>query len=481
MTFWPFRKKQVERLSLDELRTRLITVASESKRRRQKWCQLYKDQVVANVDALCKIPEELASDPASINNYVQAIGEVAQCLATHCQTPELWEKLCGTSEDNPILQWNQWLDQLPERMERLEYDELITEAKSNLERAKSLGGPAARQYETFMLGRLGELLFHSGKVLEAVEPFEAALARCINSDDIEGEMTYLNFLLEAHRYLGDSKQAVSTAEKLLKLQSQLGHDTNEIEKRIQLLQQNEPLCRIVCVHDGNTYEMVEITSIKEGRFGFQFVRNRMALQMASTIVQQGNELATNGQLADALEKYQQASEVDPYNPDPLYQSGMCLLELGAFAQAKNTFEEVEQLAPGWFRCRSDIWLAEALDKGTVTVEEFQLLRALDDGGLNPNEALAIAKKAIDTYPGFAAFHLILGDLLSRSGNTNDAIDCYRAGLKLTPEPDLESRLLCSLAGALPKDAPERSALIERALSLKGNLTAQATARLIGLQ
>jgi hypothetical protein len=39
---------------------------------------------------------------------------------------------------------------------------------------------------------------------------------------------------------------------------------------------------------------------------------------------------------------------------------MCLLELGADDQARKTFEEVERLAAGWFRCRSDLWLARSL-------------------------------------------------------------------------------------------------------------------------
>ena len=49
------------------------------------------------------------------------------------------------------------------------------------------------------------------------------------------------------------------------------------------------------------------------------------------------------------------------------------------------------------------------------------------------------------------------------------------------EPDLESRLLCALAGILPQDAPEREELIERALGLEGSLVAQATAKLLGLR
>lgn len=51
---------------------------------------------------------------------------------------------------------------------------------------------------------------------------------------------------------------------------------------------------------------------------FQFRRNRLSLQKATALVQQGNALASEGRHADALSKYQDANDVDPYDPDPVY-------------------------------------------------------------------------------------------------------------------------------------------------------------------
>ena len=179
-----------------------------------------------------------------------------------------------------------------------------------------------------------------------------------------------------------------------------------------------------------------------------------------------------------MAKYHDASEVDPFDPDPIYQCGMCLLELGLYAKAREAFEDVESLAPGWFRCRSDRWLADGLDNGTICNEEFMLVRALDDGGLPPAEATALATQAVERFPNFAPLYLFTGDLRS---NEKEAIAAYRKGLELVDEPDLESRLLCALAGRLPPDAPERKQLVERAVSLNGSLVAVATAKLMGLQ
>jgi tetratricopeptide (TPR) repeat protein len=206
----------------------------------------------------------------------------------------------------------------------------------------------------------------------------------------------------------------------------------------------------------------------------------VSLQKSMALVQQGNLLASQGELANALEKYQDACEVDPHDPDPLYQMGNCLLELGAYAKARETFEDVECVAPGWFRCRSDRWLAQSLDSGAVSEEEFRILRLLEDGGLEPAQAIPIALKAVEKYSGFAPFHLALGDLLRNNRETEAAIASYRRGLALAEEPDLESRILYALAGFLPKESPERKELIARAVSLNGSLVAQATAKLMDL-
>jgi tetratricopeptide (TPR) repeat protein len=363
-------------------------------------------------------------------------------------------------------------------MDRLEYDALIAEVRQFLQRSQTLRGTAVQQNVAYLNGRLGELLFHSGRVGAAEEPFRAALTMCREIDDREGQRVYLNNLLEIHRYLGNTAEAVRTGEEVIALMDKHGVDSTSLKKTVAMMRQGEPLCRVVCVRDGAELELGELSSVAEGRYEFQFRRNRLQLQRAVRLVQQGNELASSGKLAEALEKYQDATETDPYDPDPVYQSGTCLLELRAWGKAREAYEEVERLAPGWFRCRSDRWLAASLEEGTVSDEEFRLLRALEDGGLPPEQAIQIAKQAVERHPSFAPLFLILGDLHRDRDDTARAIDCYRKGLDLVSEPDLESRLLCALAGLLPKDSAERAELVRRAVSLKGSLVAQATAAIM---
>ena len=139
------------------------------------------------------------------------------------------------------------------------------------------------------------------------------------------------------------------------------------------------------------------------------------------------------------------------------------------------------LAPGWFRCRFDRWLAEKLETGEVSDNEFRLVRILEDGGLPPEKARPITLKAVADNPQFAPFHLFLGDIHRNQGDNNNAIASYRNGLELASEPDLESRLLFTLAGTLPSDSPERPNLVKRAVNLNGSLVAKAMTAFIPIR
>ena len=76
-------------------------------------CSKHKAVVAANVDLMCKAPESIRSDAAAMGNYVQFLGAVAHCLATECGAPELWKKLCGTPDSNPLLRWERWYGEIP--------------------------------------------------------------------------------------------------------------------------------------------------------------------------------------------------------------------------------------------------------------------------------------------------------------------------------------------------------------------------------
>ena len=479
MPFWPFKPKEPEALEPGEVRDRLVTAAAAGSRPRlRELCQRYKGQVNANLEFMRHMPEAIRSDPAASDQFVKCLIAVAQCLAADCAAPELWNTLHGTSADNPFLKCQEWYEQLPERTERLEHAALIAEARSFIENLKSFRGSLAQQHAAVLHGHLGNLLFNSGHVEECLEPLKQAIALCRQTDDREGQEVYLTSLVEVFRYLNQIDQATRAGEELLGLSHIAGAKRERLTRQMERIRKGEPLCQVVVVRDAEEREFDEVAQVADGRYEFQFRRNRPPLQMAALLVRQGNELASSGQLADAMERYEQASEVDPYDPDPVYQSGMCLLELGAYQKAVETFDEVERLAPGWFHGRTDRWLAQSLEEGSVTDEEFRMLRMLEDAGLAGEQALEIARGAVEAYPDFAPLDLVRGDLEHRAGNSPEAIACYRKGLELGVEPDLESRLLAALIGILPPGSEERETLLRRPLPPNGNLVAEATVALI---
>lgn len=475
MPFWPFKRKEPESLSPTDMRDRLIAAAASGNHRKLlKACQQYKTQIAANVDLMCKAPEGMKTDEVSLQGYIQCLGAVAECLARECDAPELWNRLCGTPDSNPLLRWEKWFADLPLRAERLEHSVLIDEARQFIGEAQRLQGHAARQNEVLLHGRLGELLFHSGAVAGSIEPWSAAITLCREMNDVEGQKIYLNNLLEAHRYLEKIEEAVRFGEEAIALAVKNDLDCEAIRRQVQMMRQGEPLCRVVFAdNNGKEFELEEFVPKSEGRYQFLFRRNRLSLQMVTALVRQGNELASSGKLADAMEKYRAAMEVDPHDPDPVYQTGMCLMEMGLYSKAREAYDEVERLAPGWFRCRFDRWLAEKLESGEVSDNEFRLVRLLEDGGMPPDKAKPIALKAVADCPQFAPFYLFLGDIHRDQGDNSRAIACYRKGLELASEPDLESRLLCALAGTLPVESPERQELVKRANNLNGSLVAKA--------
>lgn len=481
MPFWPFRKPAPEPLTPEQLRARLIdTAATGSRRQLRSLCRQYREQIATQVDFLRKIPEGLPQNDGSIDRHVQSLIAVAQCLARDCAAPELWNRLNGDLDGNPLTRFDQWVGALPQRMEQLEYDELITEARGFVDEFAKLRGSGAQHQQALANGRLGQLLFHSGRVADSGPVFDNALKLCRGAGDLEGQIAYLTALIEVHRYLGDG-QVLTLAAQLRDVRRSQGQSVDAIEKQLTMLRAGEPLCRVICLRNGQEFELDEITSVGQGSYKFHFRRNRPTLEIVTALTRQGSQLASQGELAAALEKYQAAADIDPYDPDPVFLQAVCLLELGAYTQAKAALEEVERLAPGWFRCRSDHWIASGLEDGSISLEQWQVLRGLEDAGLKPPQIESIARQAISRFPDFAPFYLTAGDAALRRGDQPGAIAVYRRGLELSQEPDVESRLACALAANLPAGSPERAELIARTLRLKGSLVSQATARLLALK
>jgi hypothetical protein len=135
----------------------------------------------------------------------------------------------------------------------------------------------------------------------------------------------------------------------------------------------------------------------------------------------------------------------------------------------------ERLAPGWFNCRADLWLARELARGALDHEWFRTVSQLEDGPMPPAEKVRVAEAALRAAPRLAPLYLFYGRSLEALGAAAAAETAYRNGLACATEPDFRSRLLVAL-GAVSRSAPERAALLaEAARTVGGNLVSAAMA------
>jgi hypothetical protein len=141
------------------------------------------------------------------------------------------------------------------------------------------------------------------------------------------------------------------------------------------------------------------------------------------------------------------------------------------------YERTEELAPGWFHCRSEGWLARQIVLGHYGHDIFLLLRTVEDAVLAPRAKLSLLERGLAQAPDLALLHHLRGKVLAESRRPGDAVAAFRRGLECAAEDDVHSRLLVDLASLLDA-GEERTRILEEAVARNGNLVATATARIM---
>jgi tetratricopeptide (TPR) repeat protein len=207
-----------------------------------------------------------------------------------------------------------------------------------------------------------------------------------------------------------------------------------------------------------------------------FERNRVSLRPSLLLTEEGKTLARTGRYGEALELFHQASKADRFNPAPRYQEGFSLLHLRRYSEAVEAFQATEALAPGWFHCRSFLWLARQLSRGNIDHRLFVFLRMLEDGPMPLPDKVREAQRVLAKGFEFPLLYLIHGEHLLELKRTAEATEMFRKGLAVAIEPDVRSRLLVNLA-FVQEWQPEKKRLLRAVLKINGNLFAQAIAAL----
>jgi tetratricopeptide (TPR) repeat protein len=464
-----------------ELLKRLLfdAVKAGDQRKLAGLCRGNEETIRTHFPQWRKVPEPLLGQSAEVQRYVQALLTVAQHFADRLGKPDLLQLLLGNQQSNPLHQWHDRLESARKLMAELRYPEAIQALSDLLIDFRGLQGSGVDRFLPITFGRLGECYFDTGQAEKAIGPFAQALKLCEQHGDTEGIGAYRSNLYEAHRYLEQREAAAQFAERLADFHARQGRDKDAERFRSQasLVRAGEPKNRVVAVVDGHRHELSNVPPIKEGRLQFVFERDRITLRPATVQTQRGEELAKQGKYDEALGLFRAAAQADRFDPHSRYLQGLTLLHLERYTEAVECYESVEELAPGWFRCRADLWLAQELAMGRLDQEVFTSLLLLEDGPAPPAEKLKLAEAMLPRMPKLAVLHLQYGQALARLGRRTDAATAYLKGLSSGDEPDTKTRLLVELA--LVSDSPtEKIRLLQEARQLNGNLVAAATAAVI---
>jgi tetratricopeptide (TPR) repeat protein len=380
------------------------------------------------------------------------------------------------SADSSLTAWDESLHRADELMRSLDFEEALVLLAPVAEKLRDLPGVQAGSMRAQAVGKLATCHLESGRAQVALPLFRQASELYRSAGDEVGRFHQLDGLYEAHRYLGRSAEAADVADECAGVLDRLGKwgRARRFRKVAELARRGEPPVRVVLHIDGIFFELDELPPVIDGDLNFVFFRNRMYLARATALLERGQELQKQGSLEQALSLFREAGRIDPYAPGPLYAEAAALMHLQRASEAVACYDKVEALAPGWFHCRAERWVAAGIAAGSIPHSAFPLLCTLEGWELSANENVRLARQGLSEAPGVPAFHLYLGLYLAQLGQDDEARGVFAEGLRLAEEPDIRSRLLVQ-AAFLDKLSPERTRRLEEAMAPGGNLAAGAMA------
>ena len=377
---------------------------------------------------------------------------------------------CGNGEKN---KGKSSLQQAQQLVQSMKQDEAIGILTTLLKESEGSFDPT---FVPQAHGCLGQCYFETGQVEKALTEMQKALDLCKKNGDVEGVKAYLRNIFEIQRYLGMRAEAAVSAEQISANLS--GAESNRFKKLATIVAAGEPPCRIAVSIGGEIKELDEINAPISGHMGFVWLRNRITLRPSESLTKKGDQLGAAGKFDEALAAFRAATKSDAFDPHPHYEEGLTLLSLKQYSEAIKAYEKTEELAPGWYNCRSDLWLAQQLADGKLSHEAFLQLRTLEDGQESPDQKISIANSLLAKQPALSLGYLFLGKQLKSLSRMKEAESAYRTGLVNAAEQnDVKTRLLLDLSTVV-KSEDEKRQLLQQAINLNGNLTAAAMATVL---
>jgi hypothetical protein len=210
-----FAKGTSADIDINALQKLLFDAAAAGDRRNfEALCVQHTKRIVKAFPEWSKVPEAIRQNQKSVQQYANALIEIALFFHEGLGKSELLERLKGSEESNPISQWQDSLRTVDSLIEQRRYREGADALQHLLPAIEKCQGTAAAEYLPFVFGRLGTCHFHMGDCKFARWAIEKALLLCEQNNDVEGIITYLRNLFELFRYTGDIGAAVARAVRV---------------------------------------------------------------------------------------------------------------------------------------------------------------------------------------------------------------------------------------------------------------------------
>ena len=192
----------------------------------------------------------------------------------------------------------------------------------------------------------------------------------------------------------------------------------------------------------------------QGKLAEAIDHYRQALQIESAYADPyrnlGVALARQGKLAEAIDHYRQALRIKPDYAEAHYNWGVALAQQGKPAEAVEHYQRALKIRPDY---------AEALDTLGVTLAQQGQLA----------EAIAYFQQALQAKPDYAEALTNWGQALALQGKAAEAVEHYERALKIRPD---SAEALNNLGAALAQQGrlPEAIAHFRRSLQIKPDYT-----------
>jgi tetratricopeptide (TPR) repeat protein len=162
----------------------------------------------------------------------------------------------------------------------------------------------------------------------------------------------------------------------------------------------------------------------------------------------GIQLADEGKLEEAQEKFQKATQLAPTRPEGWMNWGVALVKAGRFEEAQDKFEKAVEIAPTLSRPHMYLGMI-LLEQGALEKAETLFEKALQLPDANPSEiyatwgitlaklgqhekAVPFFEKALDAQPFQASVHFFWGISLLEGRRYEAALNHFEIALQLKP-------------------------------------------------